>query len=43
MTSPDLIKVAAIRAILEAIEDGDDKDAKQAMDLIRGLVEKAEK
>jgi DNA-binding FadR family transcriptional regulator len=43
MTSPDLLKIAAIKAILDAIEDGDEKDARQAMDLIRGLVEKAEK
>jgi DNA-binding FadR family transcriptional regulator len=43
MTSPDVIKLAAIKAIIEAIEDGDEKDARQAMELIRGLVEKPEK
>lgn len=43
MTNPDLLKIAAIKAILETIEDGDEKDAKQAMEIIRGLVEAAAK
>ena len=45
MTSPDRIKLAMIKAMLETIDEADDKDAKQAMDLIRSMVgaEKAEK
>ena len=38
MTSPELIKVAAIKAILEAIEDGEAKDAALAIEMIRGLI-----
>jgi hypothetical protein len=43
MTNPDLIKLAMIKAILETIEDGDEKDAKQAVEMIRGLVEQPAK
>lgn len=38
MTNLDLIKIAAIRAILETIEEGDEKDGKVALELIRDLV-----
>jgi hypothetical protein len=38
MTNPELLKIAAIKAILETIEDGDEKDARTAVEMIRGLI-----
>jgi hypothetical protein len=38
MTSPDLLKIAAIKALLEKIEEDDVKDAAQAVEMIRMLV-----
>jgi hypothetical protein len=38
MTSLDVIKIAAIKAILEAIQCDDEEDAKQAMKLIKGII-----
>lgn len=35
MTSPDLLKVAAIKALLEALEENDAKDAKEAVEMMR--------
>lgn len=43
MTSPDRLKLAAIKAILETIDEGDDKDAKQAMEMIKSLIGNVEK
>jgi DNA-binding GntR family transcriptional regulator len=38
MTNPELIKVAAIKAILEAIEEGDEEDAKAALKMVKALL-----
>ena len=44
MISPDVMKLAAIKALIEAMEDASDaKDAVTAMEIIRGLVAKTEK
>ncbi len=43
MTNPDLLKIAAIKALLETIEDGDAKDAGQAIEMIRTLIGTSEK
>lgn len=43
MTNPEMLKIAAIKAILEAIEEGDEDDAKEAMATIRALLVKADK
>jgi hypothetical protein len=43
VTSPDIIKVKTIAALLEAIDAGDPKDAAEALKMIRMLVgERAE-
>ncbi len=39
MTSPDLLKVKLIAALLEAIDTDDEDDAKQAIKMIRTLIE----
>lgn len=41
MTHPDLLKIAAIKAILDAIEDGDAKDAAVALEMIRAIINPA--
>jgi hypothetical protein len=38
MTNPEIIRLKAIVAILEAIDQDDEKDARQAIEMIRGLV-----
>ncbi len=38
MTSPELLKVAAIKAMLEAIEEGDEEDAKQVLKMVKALL-----
>jgi hypothetical protein len=43
MTHPDLLKIKAIAAILEAIEADDEKDAKTALRMIEALMGTAEK
>jgi hypothetical protein len=41
MTSQDVIKAKAIKAILEAIEEDDEDDAKVALKMIRVLLGEA--
>jgi hypothetical protein len=43
MTSPEVMKIKALAAILEAIDSDDEDDAKAALKLIRGLVGETEK
>jgi hypothetical protein len=38
MTSPDLLKVKTIKALLEALEEDDEEDAKQALKMIKALI-----
>jgi hypothetical protein len=38
MTNPEILKVKAIKAILEAIEDEDAKDAEQALAMVQGIL-----
>jgi hypothetical protein len=39
MTSPEILKIKAIAAMLEAIDVEDEDDAKQVLKMIKGLVE----
>ena len=39
MTSPEIIKIKALAAILEAIDSDDEDDAKAALKMIRALLE----
>jgi hypothetical protein len=38
MTSPDLLKVVAIKALLEALEENGAKDAAQAIEMIKTIL-----
>jgi hypothetical protein len=38
MTNPEILKIKMIAALLEAIEDDDEDDAKQAIKQIRALL-----
>lgn len=41
MTNPDLLKLKTIKAMLEALEEEDEDDAKQAIGLIRAILGEA--
>jgi hypothetical protein len=41
MTSPDVLKVKTIKALLEALEEDDPKDAAEALRMIRALMGEA--
>jgi hypothetical protein len=43
MTSPEVIKIKALAAILEAIDSDDEEDAKAAIKMIKGLLGATEK
>lgn len=39
MTSPEMLKIKAIEAIIAAIDTSDEEDVRQAMKIIKTLVE----